>query len=79
MNNEYPWLFSAIVASNRLYITKATYPNERTTHIGLLSFFQSSGAIIGLAAQTALSFIGESERNISYGSKFYFDMYAAAG
>ena len=70
---------SANVAPNRLYVSKATYPKERTTHIALLSMFQNIGFIVGPAIQAALSPIGEGNGKMPTTSKFHFDMYSACG
>ena len=69
----------ANVAPNRLYVSKATYPKERTTHIALLSMFQNIGFIVGPAIQAALSPIGEGNGKMPTTSKFHFDMYSACG
>ena len=72
-------LFTANVAPNRLYVSKATYPKERTTHIALLSMFQNIGFIVGPAIQAALSPIGEGSTKMPSTSAFHFDMYSACG
>ena len=71
--------FVANVAPNRLYVSKATYPKERTTHIALLSMFQNIGFIVGPAIQAALSPIGEGSTKMPSTSAFHFDMYSACG
>ena len=68
----------ANIASNRLYVAKATRPHERVTHIALLSLFQTLGFVLGPAIQSALSPIGE-KKAIPDESTFHFDMYAACG
>ena len=69
---------TAINAASRSYVSKATYENERTTHIALLSLFQTLGFVLGPAIQAALTPIGETGY-ISKGSAFVVDMYTATG
>lgn len=67
----------AINAAARAYVSKVTTLSERTTHVALLSLFQTLGFIIGPALQSALTPIGEKE--IGDESQFVFDMYTATG
>lgn len=60
----------------RLYISKVTTDEERTTHVAILSLFQSLGFIMGPALNAALSFIGE--KPIPATSSVTFDMFSAA-
>lgn len=69
---------TGINAAIRSYISKATYVEERTTHIALLSLFQTLGFIMGPAIQAALTPLGE-EGEISKDSTFVSDMYTATG
>ena len=69
----------AILATYRLYVSKATYPKERTTHIALLAMFLNIGYIVGPALQAALSAIGEGSEKMPIASGFHFDMYSAYG
>ena len=69
---------TAINAASRSYVSKATYPEERTTHISLLSLFQTLGFVLGPAIQSALSPIGETGR-IDAETSFVFDMYTSTG
>ena len=69
---------TANVAPNRYYVSKATFPSERTTHVAYLSLFQMIGFILGPAIQAALSPIGESG-GIADESSYVFDMYTACG
>jgi len=66
------------VAPNRYYVAKATKAAERTTHVALLSLFQTIGFILGPAIQAALAPIGESDVDLEK-STFHFDMYTACG
>ena len=69
---------TAINAASRSYVSKATYESERTTHISLLSFFQTLGFVLGPAIQSALTPI-EGEGYVGPDSQFVFDMYTATG
>ena len=73
------YLLVAILATYRLYVSKATYPKERTTHIALLHMFQNIGFLVGPALQAALSPIGEGSGKMPITSGFHFDMYSACG
>eukprot|EP00095_Tigriopus_kingsejongensis_P005987 maker-scaffold48_size466083-snap-gene-3.27 protein:Tk05987 transcript:maker-scaffold48_size466083-snap-gene-3.27-mRNA-1 annotation:"major facilitator superfamily domain-containing protein 8" len=68
---------TAINAAARAYVSKVTTMSERTTHVALLSLFQTLGFILGPALQSALTPIGEKE--ISGDSVVVFDMYTATG
>ena len=59
-------------------ISKATFQSERTTHISLLSLFQTLGFVLGPAIQSALSPIGETVY-VKPESDFIIDMYTATG
>lgn len=69
---------TAINAASRSYVSKATYISERTTHIALLSLFQTLGFVLGPAIQAALTPIGETGYIIKE-STFVIDMYTATG
>lgn len=69
---------TAINAASRSYVSKATYESERTTHISLLSFFQTLGFVLGPAIQSALTPI-EAMVYVEPESNFIFDMYTATG
>ena len=69
---------TAINAASRSYVSKATYTSERTTHISLLSLFQTLGFVLGPAIQSALTPMGETGR-IEDNSTFILDMYSATG
>ena len=43
--------FSAINATARVYVSKVTTVEERTTHVAYLSLFQTLGFILGPAIQ----------------------------
>ena len=69
---------TAINAASRSYVSKATYQDERTTHISLLSLFQTLGFVLGPAIQSALTPIGE-QHYIPPKSVFVNDMFTATG
>ena len=69
---------TAINAASRSYVSKATFESERTTHISLLSLFQTLGFVLGPAIQSALSPIGETVY-VEPESDFIMDMYTATG
>ena len=69
---------TAINAASRSYVSKATYESERTTHISLLSLFQTLGFVLGPAIQSALTPIG-GVGYVGEDSQFVFDMYTATG
>ncbi len=66
-----------INAAARLYVSKVTTLEERTTHTAILSLGQSIGLIAGPAIQAAVSPIGEKE--ISEDSDWSLDMYTVIG
>ena len=68
---------TAVNAASRGYISKVTTVEERTTHIAMISLFQTLGLILGPAFQAALTPIGEKE--ISENSDIVLDMYTATG
>ncbi len=68
---------AGVNAAARLYIAKVTTLDERTTHVALLSLFQSLGFILGPALQAALSPIGE--KDVPATSAVIFDMFTATG
>jgi ceroid-lipofuscinosis MFS transporter 7 len=70
-------LAPALNATVRAYVAKVTTIEERTTHIALISLFQSMGFILGPAIQSALTPIGEGERNSE--SHVAFNLYTATG
>ena len=69
---------TGINAASRSYIAKATYESERTTHIALLSFFQTLGFVLGPTIQAALTPLGETGYIVRK-STFVIDMYTATG
>ena len=70
-------LFAAINATARAYVSKVTTLEERTTHVSLISLFQSMGFILGPAVQAALSPIGSGEPNPD--SHITFNLFTATG
>ena len=66
-----------INAAARAYVSKVTTLKERTTHVALLSLFQSLGFLLGPALQSALSVLDAGE--ISEGPDLAFDMYTSTG
>ena len=75
--SELYFIFLAINASARAYISKVTTVRERTHHTALFSLFQTLGFVIGPAVQAALTPIGDSE--IDAESTVVFNMYTATG
>ena len=69
--------FSAINATARAYVSKVTTLEERTTHVSLISLFQSMGFILGPAVQAALSPIGSGEPNPD--PHISFNLFTATG
>ena len=70
--------FTAFFTLNYLYVTKASYQEERTLHMSMSVLSQILGSVLGPAFQAALSLIGENEP-ASKESHFQFDMYSAGG
>jgi ceroid-lipofuscinosis MFS transporter 7 len=71
---------TGINAAARSYVSKATYESERTTHISLLSLFQTLGFILGPVIQASLTSLGEKGFfYVSPDSTFFIDMYTATG
>ena len=66
-----------INATARAYISKVTTLEERTTHVALLSLFQTLGFIMGPAIQAAVTPIGE--KTISADPTVVLDMYTITG
>ena len=71
------FIFLAINASARVYISKVTTLKERTHHTALFSLFQLLGYVIGPAVQAALTPLGDSE--IDADSTVVLNMYTATG
>ncbi len=67
----------AINAAARAYVSKVTTLEERTTHIALLSLFQTIGFVIGPGIQAALTPIGDGP--IDEESVVVVNMYTATG
>eukprot|EP00095_Tigriopus_kingsejongensis_P005990 maker-scaffold48_size466083-snap-gene-3.28 protein:Tk05990 transcript:maker-scaffold48_size466083-snap-gene-3.28-mRNA-1 annotation:"major facilitator superfamily domain-containing protein 8 isoform x8" len=68
---------TSINASASSYVGKVTTLKERTTHVSLLSLFQTLGFVLGPALQAALTPIGEKDFGVE--SNVVFDMYTATG
>ena len=61
----------------RGYIAASTYVSERTTHMAILSAFQSIGFVVGPGIQAALTPIKCGD--LSGGPTISFDMFTVAG
>ena len=71
------FIFLAINASTRAYISKVTTLKERTQHTALFELFQTLGVVMGPAVQAALTPIGDSKINAD--STVVMNMYTATG
>jgi len=69
---------TALNSAGRYYVSSATLISERTTHISLLSLFQTLGFIIGPGIQAALTPIGPGDPMLEDGD-FRFNMYTSTG
>jgi len=70
-------IYLGINAVARLYVTKVTTLEERTTHTSILSMCQAVGLIFGPALASALSPLGE--KVYPDETYFSFDMYTSTG
>ena len=77
ISSNIKFIFLAIDASTRAYISKVTTVKERTQHAALFELFQTLGFMIGPAVQAALTPIGDSE--IDADSTVVLNMYTATG
>jgi len=68
---------TAINSTSRYYVSMATKIEERTSHIALLSLFQTLGFIVGPGIQTGLAPLGY--KYISEEGSLIFDMYTSTG
>merc|ERR1719341_371654 len=68
---------TAINSTGRYYVSLATRLDERTSHIALLSLFQTLGFILGPGIQAGLTPIGAATPGKE--GSLYFDMYTATG
>lgn len=71
------YLHLGINAAARSYVAKVTTLEERTTHVALLSLFQTMGFVLGPAIQAALTPIGFEP--VPSTPTIVFDMYTATG
>jgi len=64
-------------SAGRYYVASATLISERTTHIALLSLFQTIGFIIGPGIQAALTPLKQYQLGAE--GEVFFDMYTSTG
>ena len=70
-------LLLGLNSAGRYYVASATLISERTTHIAILSLFQTLGFIMGPGIQAALTPL--KQYVIGAEGEVFFDMYTSTG